>query len=237
MVAPRMTNPSPPPVVRGTVFHVEHDPLAVALVRQVTDRHPATVRHVGVASTGRQGIDACRLKKPDIALLGLTMPDMDGFTVAEELAKFDPPPRAILLTSSADEVMYFQIGRGRVVGVVWKTPDAHGDLLAAFNAVLSGRTYFPAGVDEAVKINRRRLDAFGKVLSDRELELLPLIGRGLTDKEVAAQAGISAATAHTHRHRIMAKLNLHTTSDLMRWAAAKGFVRVALPAAPCCVSA
>ena len=223
-----------PPTSRA-VLHIEHDLLAAILVKQVLAVAP-DLRHVGIASTGREGIECCRRQRPAIVLLGLTLPDTDAFTVVDELSRLPEPPRVLLFTALAGEATLFRIGHSVVDGVVWKSADAPRELLDACAAVLGGRTYFPASFHEAIRQCRSRPDAFSKFLSDRELELLPLLGRGFSDAEVAAHKGISVSTVHSHRQRIMAKLCVYLSSALMRWAAEKGFVHVALPAAPCCLA-
>jgi len=226
-------SPTSPPT--RTVLQIEHDLQTALLVKQVL-ADAADIWFAGVASTGREGIDRCRQVKPAVALLGLSLPDVDAFTVIDELAVLPEPPRVLLFTAQAAEATLFRIGRSVVNGLVWKSSDAVRELPKAFHAVLSGRTYFPATFHAAMREWRCRPDAFSKILSDRELELLPLLGRGLSDAEVAARKGISVATVHSHRQRIMGKLDLHRTAELMRWAAEKGFVHLALPAAPCCVA-
>jgi len=217
-----------------TVLHIEHDLLTIDFVQQIL-AGARDFRHVGIASTGLDGIEFTKKLRPEIAILGLIVRGIDAFTIIDELARLPAAPRILLFTALGGEATLLRISQSAVDGVVWKTPDAPRELLSACRAVLNGRTYFPATFHLALRECHARPDAFSKFLSDRELELMPLFGRGLSDAEVAKCSGISVSTAHPHRQRIMAKLDLHGIAELMRWAVEKGFIHEALPAAPCCV--
>ena len=97
------------------------------------------------------------------------------------------------------------------------------ELALALQELLSGRTYFQPAVLAAIARTRRQPDHFSKILSSRELELVPLFGFGWTHDRVARHAGLSPATVRTHHQNILAKLNLHGREELMRWAIKKGF--------------
>ncbi len=219
----------------GTLLHIDHDAaVATTVFRRVIEQR-TNCRYLGVATSGRAGLEAARIQQPALVLLELLMPDIDGYAVAVELAKLRPCPRILLLTSCADEATLYRLGRGSVNGLVWKTERAVEELPYAIEEVLSGRSYFPALVLHAMRQLRCAPDCFFKILSDRELELVPPMGAGQSDREIAQAAGLSVATIHSHRQRIMSKLGLHTTAELMRWAVNKGFVHVPRPAPPCCL--
>jgi DNA-binding NarL/FixJ family response regulator len=156
-------------------------------------------------------------------LLGLTLPDADGFDLALTLANFPRPPRILLLTVKADAVTLFRAGCACIAGMVWKTGQVQETLRCAVREVLAGRKFFPEDVRRAMRITRTDPTAFFKILSSRELAMLPLLGQGLTDSQIGERNGLCPATVKSHRQHIMTKLDLHRTTDLISWAAEKGF--------------
>lgn len=213
---------------RRSLLHVEADALWGRTVKQMVNAWQE-VSHVGTATSAEAGIALCRTHQPDLALLGLRLPDADGFDLALKLANFPRPPRILLLTVKSDAVTLFRAGHAYIAGMVWKTGQIHGTLRFAIREILAGRRYFPEDVREAMRATRTDPTAFFKILSGRELSMLPLLCEGLTDSQVGEQNGLCPATVKSHRQHIMAKLNLHRTADLMRWAAEKGFVDFTRP--------
>jgi DNA-binding NarL/FixJ family response regulator len=108
--------------------------------------------------------------------------------------------------------------------MLWKTAEVRGLLRAGLAEVLAGHRFFPAGVRDALRAVRSDPDAFFKILSERELAMLPLLCLGSPDTQIAQQTGLSPATVKSHRQHIMSKLDLHRAADLVRWAAEKGFI-------------
>ena len=157
------------------------------------------------------------------------MPDADGFDLALTLANFPRPPRILVLTMKADAVTLFRAGYAYIAGMVWKTGQVQETLRCAVREILAGRRYFPEDVRQAMRATRTDPAAFFKILSGRELSMLPLFCQGLTDQQIGEQNGLCPATVKSHRQHIMTKLDLHRTADLIRWAAEKGFVGCARP--------
>jgi len=211
-----------------TVLHVEDHFWTRETVTTLLAAWP-DVRQVGAVETGAEGIDACRTLRPDVLLLDLRLPDCDGFDVAEEVLGWSRPPRILLLSARADEAALFRVMRLPRAGMLWKGGSLATTLRQAIDQARRGRVYHAPEVVAAWQRLRRRGDAFFKLLSDRELELLPLLGRGANDREVAAGVGRSAATVHSQRQSIMGKLGLGDRAALMRWAAQNGFVDLAPP--------
>jgi DNA-binding NarL/FixJ family response regulator len=206
-----------------SLLHIEDDVLWGRAVKQLV-HGSRDVAHVGTAATAAQGLALCRAQQPDLAVLALELPDADGFDLALTLANLPRPPRVVLLTVKADEVTLFRASYAYIAGMVWKTGQVQDTLRCAIREVLAGRRYFPADVREAMRTIRTDPTAFFKILSGRELALLPLLCQGFTDDQIAAQTALCPATVKSHRQHIMAKLDLHRTADLIRWAAEKGFV-------------
>jgi DNA-binding NarL/FixJ family response regulator len=206
-----------------SLLHVEDDILWGRAVKQAVTGSRG-VCHLGTAATAAQGLALCRAHQPDLAVLALGLPDADGFDLALTLANLPRPPRVLLLTVRTDEVTLFRASYAYIAGMVWKTGQIRDTLRCAIREVLAGRRYFPADVREAMRTIRTDPTAFFKILSSRELSLLPLLCQAFTDDQIAAQTDLCPATVRSHRQHIMAKLDLHRTADLIRWAAGKGFV-------------
>lgn len=175
------------------------------------------------AGSGLAGLALARARKPDVVILELRLPDMNGFQVAAELAALRPAPRVLVLTASAPDIVLSRVPTSPIHGFLLKTSVHDTELALALKELLLGRTYFQPAVLTAIARTRRQPDHFSKILSSRELELVPLFGFGWTHDRVARHAGLSPATVRTHHQNILAKLNLHGREELMRWAIKKGF--------------
>jgi DNA-binding NarL/FixJ family response regulator len=207
-----------------SILHIEDDPLWGDAVRLIVESLPMEITYSRGASRA-EGLRLAHECGPEVVLLDLRLPDGDGFGVAAELATESGRPRIIVVSARHDDLALWRVMREpRLAGLVWKSGDLREHLPAALSAVQRGHKYLPPEVHAAMRRLRADPQAFFKILSDRELGLLPGLGRGLTDEELAAQAGVSALTVKSHRQHIMAKLGLHRTPDLIYWAIAHGFV-------------
>ncbi len=207
-----------------SVLHIEDDPLWCEAVRLAVEALPDGSDY-RCSATGTEGISQVQKQKAEIVLLDLRLPDMDGFAVAGEVARRSSRSRIIVISGRSDEAALLGLMRQPdIAGVIWKEGEALAQLPAAIAEVRSGRKYFPPAVREALRRFRADPQAFYKILSDREIGLLPNFGRGLSDDEIAAQTGLSALTVKSHRQHIMAKLGVHRTPDLIFWAIQHGFV-------------
>jgi DNA-binding NarL/FixJ family response regulator len=205
-----------------SLLHVDGDVQWGRAVQQMV-RPWQEVRHVGTATSAQAGIALCRTEQPDLALLGLALPDSDGFELALTLANLPRPPRILLLTMKTDAVTLFRAGCACIAGMVWKTGHVQETLRCAVREILAGRKFFPEDVRKAMRVTRTDPTAFFKILSSREIAILPLLGQGLTDTQIGERNGLCPATVKSHRQHIMTKLDLHRTADLVQWAAEKGF--------------
>jgi two-component system, LuxR family, secretion system response regulator SsrB len=220
----------PTSLQQKSVLHIEGDALWGMAVKRMINAW-RELHYIGVATTAAQGLALCHVHQPDIVLLDLQLPDADGFDVVVALASLPSPPRVLLLTVKSDEATLYRAHHAPIAGMVWKACHVHDTLRLAIGEALAGRKYFPADVRAAMRIIRSDPAAFFKILSERELSLLPLLSQGFPDVQIAVQTGLSPATVKSHRQHIMAKLDLHRTADLIRWAAAKGFVDFLRPQA------
>jgi DNA-binding NarL/FixJ family response regulator len=207
---------------RKSLLHVESDAQWGRAVQQMAHSWQ-DVRHIGTAGSARAGIALCRTHQPDLALLSLTLPDADGFDLALTLANLPRPPRILLLTMKTDAVTLFRAGCAYIAGMVWKTGQVQETLRSAVREILAGRKFFSEDVRRAMRDTRTDPTAFFKILSSRELAMLPLLCQGLTDIQIGERNGLCPTTVKSHRQHIMTKLDLHRTADLIRWAEEKGF--------------
>lgn len=180
---------------------------------------------IGDAGDGQQAIQMAEKYHPDIAVLDVAMPQLNGVDAARGITKVSPRTKTILLT------MYSQGGnvldglRAGVRGVVVKSR-AYEELLRAIKTVCIGDTYLSPEVSNFV------VDSYvanGEVckpqLRDRERQVLQLVAEGKTTKEIATMLGISAKTAESHRTKIMERLDIHDTAGLVRYAIREGLIQ------------
>lgn len=177
------------------------------------------------AGTVAEALARIPAAQPDVVLLDLQLPDGDGLDVATQLAEKMSGLKILALTSLHDEVTVHRIREIGINGFVDKNAQSPETLCTAIETVASGRAYYAEVVQKVHQTMRADPVSFVKVLSDREQELLHLLGRGLSNEEAAAQMGLTAWTVHSHRRNIMKKLEVSTQAELMRYALRKGFVR------------
>lgn len=176
------------------------------------------------AGDGKSGLRLAREQMPDLVVLDLKLPDMPGLQVAMELSGLRPPPRVLILTATASEAVLNRVLYSPVHGFVLKSSGDAAELLLAVRKLLSGETYFSRSVLAAMNEARKHPDHFSKVLSAREVDLVPLFGYGWLNERISQYTGLTIATVRTHHQNILGKLGLHSREELMRWAMKKGFV-------------
>lgn len=217
-----------------SILHIEDDPLWGDAVRLVVESLAAGVDYRRGA-TRAEGLRLAQAWTPDIVLLDLRLPDGDGFSLPQALQNAVGRPRILVLSGRTDDVALWRVMRDpHIAGLLWKNAELASQLPAGVAAVQRGHRYLAPDVQQAMRRLRADPHAFYKILSDRELGLLPALGRGATDEELARQTGLSALTVKSHRQHIMAKLGLHRTPDLIYWAIAHGFVEPGAGRAFCC---
>jgi DNA-binding NarL/FixJ family response regulator len=213
----------PTPVAPATLFHVEDSPIWVELV-EASIRPWPEVRYTGFAPTLRQAKESYRSQPPTLLLLDLQLPDGNALEWAEELRRARARTKIILCTARVDEVALHCFDRLMLDGMLWKEFSLARALREAIATVLVGGRHFPPELMEARRRLRVDPNAWFKLLSDREQELLPLLGQGQTDAEVGRAMRLSPETIHSHRRNIMRKLGLHRSVELIHWAQKAGFV-------------
>jgi two-component system response regulator NreC len=181
---------------------------------------------VGEAEDAATGLALCRAHKPDMVLLDLNLPDRDGFSIAEELLATDPKIRILALSAECDDYTLYRVLNSGMHGYVDKNRQSIDILKKAIDEVIKGRVFFAEVVQQVRQRLRTEPKAFPKLLTEREQQLLALLGSGLTNDEVARELQLSRFTVQLHRRNIMGKLGLHSTPDLIRYAVNKGFSKL-----------
>ncbi len=182
-------------------------------------------RVVGEASDGHTAVQKITELQPDVALLDVGMPLMNGIEVAQTLRQSAPRVRSIILTQHDEDQYVTAALRAGARGYVLKT-QAPNDLAQAIQHVMRGKVYLSPGVSQAVvDALLGKADLPAEPLSPRERQVLQLISEGKSTKEVAVLLGISVKTAESHRSRLMQKLDIHETASLVRYAIRKGLIQ------------
>ena len=180
---------------------------------------------VGEAADGREACQLARRLQPDIAVLDLSMPILNGVDAAREIRRVSPRTRAIVLTMYTERPFVLQAMQAGARGYVVKSQAAE-DLIQAIREVLSGAAYLSPAVSALLlDAYRDRAHDGDERLTARERAVLQLIGEGKTTKAIAGVLGISFKTAESHRSRVMKKLDIHQVAGLVRYAIRRGLLR------------
>jgi DNA-binding NarL/FixJ family response regulator len=189
--------------------------------------HGVTV--VAEAADGLEALRACAEHQPDIAIIDIGMPKLNGIEVASRMQKLVRRPLVIVLSMHSDESYILRaLSAGARAYLLKEATDE--DLIPAVRSVASGKPYFsPAVTAVLVEDYMRRLQARGltdsyHLLTDREREVLQLLAEGRSNKEVATLLDLGLSTVETHRGNLMQKLNLHNTAEIVLYAVRKRII-------------
>jgi len=192
-------------------------------LRALLERQQLSV--VGEAADGRDAVKLADTLHPDVAVVDLGMPRLNGLDAASQIARQSPSTRVIALTMHSEPAYVISALRAGIKGYVLKS-QAGSDLVHAIHEVHRGLTYLSPGISSSVV--DACLGKTGEPSSDRltlrEREVLQLVAEGKTTKEVAHMLGIGVKTADSHRTRIMRKLDIHETAGLVRFAIRSGII-------------
>ena len=184
---------------------------------------------VGEAADGLEALRLCEETHPDVLIVDIAMPRLNGIDLAARAQKLEPPPRTLILSMHSDESYIIRALAAGARGYLLKE-STDEDLLPAIRAVAAGRPFFSAAVasvlmeDYMRQLKTRGLTDSHHLLTDREKEVLQLLAEGRSNKEVATLLDLSVSTVETHRANLMQKLNLHNTAEIVLYAVRKGII-------------
>lgn len=189
----------------------------------------ASIEVVGEAADGLEALRLCEEQHPDVVILDVAMPKLNGIEVAARMQKMQPPPRPIMLSMHLDESYVMRsINAGARAYLLKDATDE--DLLPAVRSVAAGKSFFSPAVSGLLaeeymqELQGRGLNDSYDLLTDREREVLQLLAEGRSNKEVAALLDLGVSTVETHRANLMQKLNLHSTADIVLYAVRKRLI-------------
>jgi DNA-binding NarL/FixJ family response regulator len=198
-------------------------------LRRVLEARPEW-QVVAEAGDGREAVRLAEESTPDVAILDVAMPLLNGIDAVRQIARKVPATRVLVLSMHADEAYVTQMLRAGAAGYLLKD-SADVDLLQAVEAVSAGKSFFSPAIarviaDDYVRhlADRGVTDRF-ELLSEREREIFQLIAEGKTNKEIAALLFLSPSTVDTHRSRVMEKLDVHSAAEIVLYAVRKGVIR------------
>ena len=179
---------------------------------------------VGEAANGREAVELAEQLHPDIVVMDVAMPELNGIEATRRVVGADPHIRVIALSMHKDSVYVREILRAGARGYLLKDSGAD-DLVKAIRAVAGGESYLSPAVSNAVLDDyRRHVTNPIDLLTSREREVLQMLAEGKTNKEIAVVLNLSVYTVDAHRGRIMEKLNLHSINELVRFALRNGLI-------------
>jgi len=179
---------------------------------------------VGEAGNGREALELAAKLKPDVVVMDVAMPELNGIEATRRMAENAPHARVLALSMHKDSVYVREILRAGARGYLLKDSVA-ADLVSAVRAIAAGEGYLSPAVSDAVLDDyRRHVTNPIDLLTSREREVLQMLAEGKTNKEIAGILNLSVYTVDAHRGRIMEKLNLHSINELVRFAVRNGLI-------------
>ena len=217
----------------------DHDVVRTGL-RSFLETQPG-MEVIAEAKNGQQALERAKAKQPDIVLMDISMPDMDGMEATLQLKKMYPDCQVLVLTVHADKQYFMKMLSVGASGYITKQAAAD-ELVAAIQAVAAGHVYLQPALARWLLEDYQRLaksvvppspeDAAEKskeavnldILSQRERQVLELVGEGLNNNDIGKKLGLSPKTIARHRERIMKKLNMHSRTELVKFAIRTGLI-------------
>jgi DNA-binding NarL/FixJ family response regulator len=185
---------------------------------------------IAEAGDGREAVRLAEQQKPDVAILDVAMPLLNGIEATRQITRRVPSTRVLVLSMHADEAYVTQILQAGATGYLLKD-SADVDLLKAVGEAAQGRSFFSPAIarvmlDDYVRqlADKGVTDRY-ESLSEREREIFQLIAEAKTNKEIAALLNVSPSTVETHRAHIMEKLDLHSAAEIVLYAVRRGVIR------------
>jgi DNA-binding NarL/FixJ family response regulator len=206
-------------------------------VRSLLETQP-DIEVVGEVADGRAAVQQALTLRPDVVLMDITMPQLDGIEATRQIAAREPAVRVLVLTMHDNEDVFLRALGAGAAGYVLKKSGG-GELMGAIRSTHEGNSYLSPYLAKALMTGYLHrgdrplavpagagVPAPGKRLSGREQEILKLIAEGHSSREIAEMLDLSVKTVHNHRTRLMTKLDIHRNADLVKYAIRLGMVEV-----------
>ncbi|HKE25690.1 MAG TPA: response regulator transcription factor [Bryobacteraceae bacterium] len=197
-------------------------------LRALVEKQP-DMSVIGEAADGRDTIRMAEEQSPDVIIMDIAMPNMNGIEATRRIIASNPQTAVLILSMHQDESYVLRSLKAGARGYLLKD-SVRSDVIEAIRAVVQGRSFLTRKVsrilqeDYVREMERRGLEDSYDLLTDREREILQLVAEGRTNKEVASMLNISLTTVETHRTHILQKLNLHSIPELILYAVRKGII-------------
>ncbi len=183
----------------------------------------------GEAVNGREAVEICEKLKPDVLVLDIAMPNLNGIEAARQISAKLPQIAIVILSMHSDESYVLRALKAGARAYLLKD-SAETDLISAIRAVSEGKAFFSPAISKMLvedyirRLEQRGVEDSYELLTTREREILQLLAEGKSNKEVAAMLNLSQYTVETHRGNILQKLNLHSVPELILYAVRKGVI-------------
>jgi DNA-binding NarL/FixJ family response regulator len=186
---------------------------------------------VGEAETGRQALQLVLKLQPDVVVMDVAMPMLNGLEATRQILKEAPATRVLILSSYSDDEYVQQVTEAGAAGYLLKQTAA-ADLIRAIHEAKKGNAFFSPAIAKRLMENYREsflrgatnVDARTQRLTSRETEVLQLVAEGKANKQIASELSLSIKTVEKHRQQVMNKLNIHDIAGLTRYAISKGII-------------
>ncbi|MFT5623274.1 MAG: DNA-binding NarL/FixJ family response regulator [Bacteroidia bacterium] len=203
---------------------VEDEELVRELLASIVSRE-FEFSYVKEASDGESAWELFQEEKFNFVVLDLMLPKLDGLTLARRILKVSPDVRILAISSECDDYTIREVTRSGILGFVHKQEMSLETLFSAFNEVSAGEIYYSANAQKIIAGMWQDPDAYYKVMSNRELQVLRLIAQGHNLVSAGAILGISQITVRRHKQNVMKRLNIRDEASLVRFAFEKGVVK------------
>ncbi len=197
-------------------------------LRLLLERQP-NLEVIGEASDGRQAVDFAEIHRPDVIIMDIAMPQLNGVEATRQIVTRSPSTAVVILSMHSDESYVIRSLKAGARAYLLKD-SAEADLIAAIGAITVGKSFFSPAVRRLLKEDyMHQLAEVGaedsyELLTNREREVLQMVAEGMSNKEVANALSLSLYTVETHRTHILQKLNLHSVPELILYAVRKGII-------------
>lgn len=212
---------------RITVLLVDDHMVVREGLRKLLELEP-DLEVIGEAREGRQGIMLAKKLRPDVVLMDIAMPRLNGLEASRQVLNALPTTKVVILSAYSDEAYVARSTGSGAVGFLLKQTSAH-NVCRAIREVQKGNTFFSPVISKRLR-QKNKLDRNGLPrdqtvrLSSREMEVLQLVAEGSANKEIALELNISMKTVEKHREHVMEKLDIHDTAGLTRYAMSTGVI-------------